>query len=87
MRTLKDLLQVIEFADKYRVKNVRFHLGMDTVIGRDLQISTYKCLKEWAEKKGLNVKGAFYRNKNPNWLCGIALRTKQRNCSVRVYFY
>lgn len=86
MRTLRELLSVIAFADKHQVKNVKFHLGMKTAIGYDLQYKTYNKLKAWALEQGLNVAGAFHRGKYPNSLDGIAIRTEQRNCLVFVYF-
>jgi len=86
MRTVSDLLKVIEFADNHQVKNVKFHLGMKTTIGYDLQINTYIHLETWALDKGLDVVGAFYRGKHPLSLDGIAIRTEQRKCLVLVYF-
>ena len=68
------------------MKNVKFHLGMKTTIGYDLQYKTYERLKAWALDNCLDVIGAFNHSKFQNSLDGIAIRTEQRKCFVFVYF-
>lgn len=86
MFTLRELLSVLDYADNHHVKNVRFHLGMKTVIGYDLQFRTYNRLKAWALEQGFSVVGAFNHRKFADSLDGLVIRTKKRNCFVFVYF-
>lgn len=84
---LQMLLEVIAFADEYKVKNVRFHLGMESVVNHSTSYATYKRLKEWLESNGLEILGAIGSNIVSDLLTGIAIRTPKRKCNVFVYFH
>lgn len=86
MIDLSKLEAVLNYADNHQVKNVRYHLGLQTVIGYDLQYRTYNKLKEWMLKKGYSVVGAFNYSKFVDGLDGIVISTEKRNCLVFVYF-
>lgn len=55
---------------------MKFHLGMKTAIGYDLQYKTYERLKAWALDNSLDVIGAFNHRKFADNLDGIAIRTE-----------
>jgi len=81
------LLEVIAFADEHRVKNVRFHLGMESVVNQSISYATYNRWKERLENHGLEILGAIGSNIVSDLLTGIAIRTPKRKCNVFVYFH
>lgn len=87
MLDLTGLLSVVEYADNHQVKNVRYHLRLESVVTPQAKVALINRLNFWTKWVGVAMEGSFTHKSSPFITQGLVIITKKRKCRVLVYFH